>query len=72
MIAMLAFYQMYLKFLKTSFIKQISEFFNKIFSKHQTGFRKGFNAQTCLVTMVEEFRKCLDDGGEYAALFYTA
>ena len=48
--------------------KQISEFFNKIFSKYQTGFRKGFNAQTCLVAMLDKFRKCLDDRGEYAAL----
>ena len=48
--------------------KQISEFFNKIFPKYQTGFRKGFNAQTCLVAVLEKFRKCLDDGGEYAAL----
>ena len=48
--------------------KQISEFFNKIFSKYQTGFRKGFNAQTCLVAMLEKFRKYLDDRGEYAAL----
>ena len=48
--------------------KQISEFFNKIFSKYQTGFRKGFNAQTCLVAMLDKFRKCLDNRGEYAAL----
>ena len=48
--------------------KQILEFFNKIFSKYQTGFRKRFNAQTCLVTMLEKFRKWLNDGGDYAAL----
>ena len=36
--------------------------------KYQTGFRKGFNAQTCLVAMPKKFRKCLDDGGEYTAL----
>ena len=48
--------------------KQISDFLNKIFSKYQTGFQKGFNAHTCLVTILEKFRKCLDDGGEYAAL----
>ena len=48
--------------------KQILELFNKIFSKYQTGFRKGLSVQTCLVAMLEKFRKCLDDGGEYAAL----
>ena len=48
--------------------KQMSEFFNKIFSKYQTGFRNGFNAQTCLVNMLEKFRSCLDDRDEYTAL----
>ena len=48
--------------------KHISEFFNKIFSKYQTDFQKGFNTQTCLVVMLEKIKKCLDDGGEYAAL----
>ena len=47
--------------------KQIAQFFNKIFSKYQTGFRKGFNTQTCLVVMLKKFRKWLDDGGEYTA-----
>ena len=36
--------------------------------KYQTGFQKGFNAQTCLVAMLEKFRKCLHDGGEFAVL----
>ena len=48
--------------------KQISESFNKIFSKYQTVFQKGFNVQTCLIARLEKFRKCLDDGGQYAAL----
>ena len=48
--------------------KQISAFFTKIFSKYQTGFRKRFNAQTCLFAMLEKFRECLNDEGEYAAL----
>ena len=39
-----------------------------MFLKYQTGFQKGFNAQTCLVAMLEKFRKCLDDGAKCAAL----
>ena len=31
---------------------QISSFFENIFSKYQTGFRKGFSPQSCLVTMM--------------------
>ena len=46
----------------------MSQFLNKILSKYKTGFRKGFNGQTCLVTMLEKFRKCFDDGGEYPSL----
>ena len=34
----------------------------------QCGFRKGFNAQHCLLTMVEKLRKTLDEGGETGAV----
>ena len=44
---------------------QISSFFENIFSKYQTGVRKGFNPQSCLSTMIEKLR---DQGGEYSAL----
>ena len=47
--------------------KQISEYFNKTFSKYQTVLGKDLT-QTCLVAVLEKFRKCLDYGGEYAAL----
>ena len=63
-ITLLVFCQIYENIL----YKQTPEFFNNIFSKYQTGFRKGFNSQCCLVVMLEKFRKCLDDGSEYAAL----
>ena len=43
-------------------------FFEKILSKYQTDFRKGLNAQYCLISMIKKFRKCLDQKGEYAAL----
>ena len=30
-------------------------FFENIFSKYQTGFRKGFNPQSCAVVLKEKF-----------------
>ena len=43
---------------------QIFPYFDSGFSKSQCGFRKGFNAQHCLLTMVEKWRKTLDEGGK--------
>ena len=34
--------------------KQMYPYFKKLFSKFQCGFRKGFNAQYCLITMIEK------------------
>ena len=47
---------------------QIYPYFQTIFSKFQCGFRKGFNAQHCLLAMVEKRRKTLDGGGETGAV----
>ena len=47
---------------------QISPYFDLVFSKFQCGFLKGFNAQHCLITMVEKRRKTLDQGGETGAV----
>ena len=47
---------------------QIFSFFENIFSKYQTGFRKGFNTQSCLVAMTGNFEKSLDQGDGYAAI----
>ena len=47
---------------------QIFYFFENIFSKYQTGFRKVLNPQSCLVAMIEKFKKSLDQGVEYAEL----
>ena len=43
---------------------QISPYFDSVFSKFQCEFRKGFNAQHCLLTMVGKGCKPLDEGGE--------
>ena len=47
---------------------QIFPYFDSVFPKFRCGFRKGFNAQHCLVTMVEKWRKTLDEGGETGAV----
>ena len=43
---------------------QIYSYFQTIFFKFQYGFQKGFNAQHCLLAMVEKQHKTLDEGGE--------
>ena len=48
---------------------QIYPYFDTLFSKFQCGFRKGFNAQHCLLAMIEKWRKTLDKGGETGAVF---
>ena len=47
---------------------QIVPYFEEIFSKYQTGFRKGFNSQDCLIAMIKNFRNSLHKGGKYVAL----
>ena len=36
---------------------QMYRYFDKLFSKFQCGFRKGFNAQHCLITTIEKWRR---------------
>ena len=48
--------------------RQISEYFETIFSKIQCGFRKGYGTQDCLLIMVVNCKKALDQGKEYGAL----
>ena len=46
----------------------MSKFFDKILSKYQCGFRKGFNAQHCLATMLEKWRETIDKRDCFGAL----
>ena len=48
--------------------RQISEYFETVLSRFQCGFRKEYSTQDCLLTMVENFKKALDQGNEYGAL----
>ena len=46
----------------------MSSFFEDIFSKHQCGFRKGFNTQQCLLTLLEKWKNVVDKGKTFSAL----
>ena len=48
--------------------EQMSEYLETVFSKFQCGFRKGYSTQDCLLAMVENCEKSLDQGNEYGAL----
>ena len=47
---------------------QMQTYFGNLLSKYQCGFRKGFNAQHCLVNMIEKWRESVDSGGVFGAL----
>ena len=48
--------------------RQISKYFETIFSKFQCGFRKGYGTQDCLLAMIVNCKKVLGQGKEYGAL----
>ena len=39
---------------------ELKDHFDKLLSKYQCGFRKGFSTQHCLLAMIEKLRKSLD------------
>ena len=47
---------------------QIQVFFDSILSKYQCGFRRGYNAQHCLITLIEKWKKSVDNSGAFSAL----
>ena len=48
--------------------KQISEYFLPFLSTFQCGFRKGFNAQHCLLSMLEKWEMAVDNKKTFGAL----
>ena len=56
------------KLYERSMFKQISEFFENIFSKNQCGFRKGHSTQQCLLAMLEKWKRSVDSGKAFGAL----
>ena len=51
-----------------SMFKQMSSFFDDIFSKYQYGFRKGFSTQQCLLALLEKWKRFVDRGKVFGAL----
>ena len=47
---------------------QIQLFFGSLLSKYQCGFRRGYNAQHCLITLIEKWKKSVDNDGAFGAL----
>ena len=41
---------------------QIAQFFDKVLSKHQCGFKKGHNAQHSLIVLLEKWKESVDQG----------
>ena len=48
--------------------KQLSAYFDRILSKQQCGFRKGFNVQHSLLKLLEKWSQSLDQGLEFGVL----
>ena len=48
--------------------KEISEYFELILSKFQCGFRKGFSAQHCFLSMLEKWKTAVDKKKTFGAL----
>ena len=48
--------------------RQISEYFETIYSKFQCGFGKGYGTQDCLLAMLVNGKQALDQGKECNAL----
>ena len=44
---------------------QIRTYFDETLYKYQCGFCKGFNAQHCLISMIEKWKESVDNGGAF-------
>ena len=47
---------------------RLSTYFEKILSKFQCGFRKGFSTQQCLLLMLEIWKHAIDNKNVFGAL----
>ena len=56
------------KIYDTCLYNQMQTYFDNLLAKYQCGFRKGFNAQHCLVSMIEKWKESVDSGGAFGAL----
>ena len=46
----------------------MQSYFENILSPYQCGFRKGFNSQHCLISLIEKWKRSVDCGGAFGAL----
>ena len=56
------------KIYKRCLHKQMSKFFDKILSKYQCGFKKGFNLQRCLCSYIKKWQETIDKEECFMAL----
>ena len=47
---------------------QIQLFFDSFLSKYQCGFSTGYNTRHCLISLIEKWKKRVDNGGAFGAL----
>ena len=55
-------YLIYQKIFERCMYEQLKGHFDKLLSKYQCGFRKGFNTQHCLLAMIKKLPKIFDIG----------
>ena len=48
---------------------QIEVFCDSVLSKYQCELRRGYNAEHCLITLIEIWNKSIDNGGVFDTLF---
>ena len=51
-----------------SMFKEMSSFFDVIFSKYQYGFRNRFSTQRCLLDLLEKWKRSIERGKVFGAL----
>ena len=56
------------KVFERSMFNEISQYIDKFFSPYLFGFRKGHSTEQCLLTMIEFWRKALDNKGSVGAV----
>ena len=57
-----------LKIFEKLICKQLSNHFDKILSKFQCGFRKGYSPQHCLLLLIDKWKKANDNNKVFGAL----
>ena len=57
------------KIIERGLYDQIQVFLDSLPFKYQCEFRRGYNAQYCLITLTENWKKSVDNGRAFGALF---